>query len=185
MRTITGSIIMTALLAAMALPALAQPGPAGGPRGVPPSEEQRESVRKKMSAVKVSRLTEELKLDEKTAAKFIPVITALDQKRRTLMQKHRGITEELRVQLGAPKPDESALKASISELEKNRREMHSLREKELDAVKDHLTVTQQARYFLFHQDFQREMRGMVEGARKGPGKGRGPGMGSGPVKGQP
>jgi len=185
MNSIKGSVIMTLVLAAMALPALAMQAPPGVPRGGPPSEEQREEIRKKMEAVKVSRLTEELKLDEKTAAKFIPVITALDRKRRVLMRENRLMLEELRNQLSAPQPDENKLKTAVGKLEKNHREIMSLRDKEISAIKDNLTVTQQARYFLFHQEFQREMRGMVESARKGTGKGRGPGMGGASTKGQP
>jgi Spy/CpxP family protein refolding chaperone len=186
-------MLMMVVVAGLSLQALAQQGPAGAPpKGGPPSEAQREEVRIKMEAIKVSRLTEELKLDEKTAAKFIPLITALDQKRRALMRENRLTMEELRNQLNAPQPDESKLKAAVGRLEKNHRDIMSLREKEISAARDNLTVIQQARYFLFHQEFQREMRGMVEGARggtgkggMGPGQGHGPGMGSGPMKGQP
>ena len=43
-----------------------------------------------------------------------------------------------------------------------------------------LTVEQQARYVIFQQEFRREMRGMISGARgNGPGQGS-PGMGPGP-----
>jgi len=185
MNGIARSVVMTVVLASLALPALAQPGPSGGLKGVPPTDEQREAVRKKMEAVKVARLTEELKLDEKTAAKFIPIISALDQKRRGLMRENRQILKDLRIELGSSQPDEKKLKSAVGRLEKNHRDIMSLRDKEISAVKDNLTMTQQARYFLFHQDFAREMRGMVEGARKGPGQERGPGMGGGPLKGQP
>ena len=183
MNSITGSVITALILTMMVLPAAALQAPPGAPKSGTPSEAQREEIRKKMEAVKVSRLTEELRLDEKTAAKFIPIITALDQKRRTLMRENRKIMDVLRGQLNDPQPDEPKVKAAVGRLEKNHREIMSLRDKEISAVKDNLTVTQQARYFLFHQDFAREMRGMVEAARRG--QGRGPGMGGGPMKGQP
>ncbi|MBS1128688.1 MAG: hypothetical protein H6Q96_1068 [Nitrospirae bacterium] len=76
MNIITRSMATAAVLAALSLPVFAQQGHLRGPAGGPPSDEQREEVRKKMEAIKMSRLTEELKLDEKTAAKFIPVICA-------------------------------------------------------------------------------------------------------------
>ncbi len=189
MSSIGRSMFMAALLATLSLPAFAQQGTVRGSAGGPPSEEQREEVRKKMEAVKVSRLTEDLKLDEKTAARFIPVITSLDQKRRSLMRENRQAMQELRAELSAQRPDEGKMKAAISRMEKINREMMSLRDKELDAAKDNLTVTQQARYILFHQEFQREIRGMVEGARgSGPGKGgmgHGQGHGPGPARGVP
>jgi hypothetical protein len=181
MNIITRSMATAAVLAVLSLPVFAQQGSLRGPAGGPPSDEQREEVRKKMEVVKMSRLTEELKLDEKTAAKFIPVITVLDQKRRSLINENRHAMQELRTELNAQQPDEGRMRTAIGRIEKIRREIASLREKELQAARESLSVTQQARYILFNQEFMREMRGMVEGARgSGPGKGgMGPGQGRG------
>jgi len=185
------STIMLMLLGNLATGAAAQqaPGPQGkGPGGGPPTEQQREEVRKKVEAVRLARLTETLQLDEKTAAKFIPVITAIEQKRRALMKENQETTRELKIMLHANPPDEAKLKIAVAAIEKNRREIFTLRDKEFSAAKDNLTVTQMARYILFNQEFMHEMRGMVEGARgsgpvkggKGAGPGRGPGTGGGP-----
>lgn len=196
--------LLAIILAAIALPASAQqrmtdqPGggqrsgdfAAGpGPRGNRPTEEQREAVRKKMEAVRIARLTEELQLDEKTAIKFIPAITAIDLKRRAIFRENEQAVQQLRALLNAPQPDEGALKATIQKILKNRDEINALRLKEVDAARDHLTVKQQARYMLFNQEFRQEMRGMVEDARGGrtgrnpdgrkPGQGMAPGRGPG------
>jgi len=187
MNIITRSMATAAVVAVLSLPAFAQQGPLRGPAGGPPSDEQREEVRKKMEVVRMSRLTEELKLDEKTAARFIPIITALNQKRRALMKENRHAMQELRTEVNATQPDEVRMRTAIGRIEKNQREIASLREKELQAARENLSVAQQARYMLFNQEFVREMRGMMEGARgSGPGKGgmgagqgRGPGMGGG------
>jgi Spy/CpxP family protein refolding chaperone len=181
-RFVRSMIIMTMLLAGLAAGAQAQqqaPGPQGGASGADrPIEQQREEVRKKVEAVRLARMTEALQLDEKTAAKFIPAITAIERKRRALMKENQETTRELKIMLHANPPDEAKLKAAISAIEKNRHEISSLREKEFNAAKDNLTATQMARYLLFNQEFQKEMRGMVEGARHprrgGPGKGGGP-----------
>jgi len=179
MKRIIPGIIMAAFLAATAAGAIAQQQ-APGPRRDRPSEEQREAVRKKMDAVRIARLTETLKLDEKTAAKFIPVITALEQKRRDLMKENRGIVEEMRSLLHVSPPDEKKLKAAISRIERNRQEIGVLRNKEFEAARNSLTMVQTARYIIFNQEFQQEMRGMMDGTRggrtgKNPG-GRGQGM---------
>ena len=95
MNRIVRATIVVAFLAAAAASANAQQQ-APGPRRDRPSEEQREAVRKKVDAVRIVRLTETLKLDEKTAAAFIPVITALEQKRRELHERephHHGGNE--------------------------------------------------------------------------------------------
>ncbi|MEK6744318.1 MAG: periplasmic heavy metal sensor [Nitrospirota bacterium] len=188
MHRIVSSILVAAFLAATAAGAIAQQQ-APGPRGDRPSEEQRAAVMKKMDAVRIARLTETLKLDEKTAAAFIPAITAMEQKRRDLMKENHEIMREMRILLNASPPDEGKLKASIGKIDKNRQEIANQRNKEFDAARGKLTVVQMARYIIFNQEFQQEMRGMVEGARGGrtgrnpdgrrPGQGMAPGRGPG------
>ena len=151
-------------------------GPGTGP-GTRPTEQQREEVRKKVEAVRLARLTEELQLDEKTAAAFIPAITAIDQKRRTLLKENHDTMRDLKIMLHGATPDESKLKAAISAIEKNRREIFALRDREFSTAMSSLTVTQMARYLLFNQEFQQEMRGMVEGARTPRRGGMGPRQG--------
>ena len=195
MDRIAGSIVVAALLAATAAGAVAQQQ-TPGLRQEWLTEQQREVVRKKMYAVRIARLTETLKLDEKTAAAFIPAITALDQKRRDLYKVNREIVQEIRFLLQASPPDEGKLKAAISRIEKNRQEIAALRDKELDAARSHLTIVQAARYIIFNHEFQKEMRGMMDKSRGGrtgrnpdgrqqgmaPGRGhgQGPGMAGSP-----
>jgi Spy/CpxP family protein refolding chaperone len=166
----------------------------GGPNGMP-SDKKREEVRKKIEAVRMWRLTEELKLDEKTSAKLASFLSALDEKRRDFMRERMEAMRDLRVILMAGKADEKKMRADLDKLEKNRREMEELQDKEISGVKGLLSVEQQARYVIFQQDFRREMRGMIAGARgggpgmrSGPGNGRmggGPGSGGGPMQGGP
>lgn len=189
MYRIVRGIIVAAMLAAPAAVAIAQQQ-APGPRRDRPSEEQREAVRKKMDTVRIARLTETLRLDEKTAAVFIPVITSLEQKRRDLMKENREILQEMKVLLNATPIDERKLKAAINRIDKNRQGIVAERNKELSAAKNHLTVEQTARFIIFNQEFQEEMRGVLDGARGGrpgmnpPGRGSGQGMppGRGPGK---
>lgn len=178
-------LTLAVALAMVSMPAFAQrqmPGPpsddrqrdAGGiapdqGRGGPPPAERRDEVRKKIEALRIWRLTEELDLDEKTAAKFLPAIGVISQKRNELMRENMEAQRELRLYLEAARPDEKKIKAALDRLEKNQHELSKLQEKEIEATKDHLTVEQQARYFLFQQDFQREMREMISGARDGMG----------------
>jgi Spy/CpxP family protein refolding chaperone len=178
-------LILTIALAMTGMPAFAQrqmPGPPfddgqgnegefspGQGRGGPPSKERREEIRKKIEAIRIWRLTEELKLDEKTAAKFFPLLSSLAQRRNELMRENMEAERELRLYLEAGKPDEKKIKAALDRLENIHRETAKLAEKEIDITKAHLTVEQQARYYLFQQDFQREMREMISGARGGMG----------------
>ena len=64
-----------------------EPGPNNpqGPGG--PDAKKREEVRKKIETVRMWRLTEELKLDEKISTRLASFLSALDEKRRGLMQE--------------------------------------------------------------------------------------------------
>lgn len=197
MKTTTKALIFTIILTITAMPALAQrgmqgPPPDEGPReeggfapedgpGGPPSEERREEIRKKIETIRMWRMTEELKLDPATSGKLAAQIGSFDQKRRELMREQRESMQALRQSLTAQKPDEAKLKQLLDTLEKNHRAMQELRTSESRSIREILTVEQQARYVIFQQEFRREMRGMIKGARgNGPGQGRGPGMGSRP-----
>ena len=142
-----------------------------------PDAKKRDEVRKKIETVRMWRLTEELKLDEKTGARLASYLSALDEKRRGLMHERMETMKDLRTLLKPGKPDEKKLKAALEKLEKNRGEMLELEGEETSGVKEILSVEQQARYVIFQQEFRREMRGMIAGARgNGPGP-RGPGSG--------
>jgi Spy/CpxP family protein refolding chaperone len=96
---------------------------------------------------------------------------------------------DLRSLLKAGNPDGTKLKADLDKLEKIRRDMMGLEGKEISGLKEMLTIEQQARYVIFQQEFRREMRGMIAGARGGGPGMRGPGSrmgeGAGPGNGPP
>ncbi|MDH4162466.1 MAG: hypothetical protein OEW15_07220 [Nitrospirota bacterium] len=181
-------LALTAVLALSASAVMAEQRPPAGP---PPSVEedpgpdsgpgarQREEARKKIEVIRIARLTEALKLDEKTASRFIPAITALDLKRRSSMMDHRLLIMELRKQLRTSPVDTAKLKETIDRYTSSQRDMMKLRDKELDTAREHLTTEQLARYLLFQQDFMREVREIISGTR-----GHGMGMGIGPGRGQ-
>jgi Spy/CpxP family protein refolding chaperone len=152
-------------------------------QGGPPSEERREEVRKKIEAVRIWRLTEELKLDTDSSAKLSSLLSSLNLKRRNTMREQMEAMRDLRSLLRTAKPDEAKIKALLEKLEKNRHEMQGLKDQELKGLKDILTIEQQARFLIFQHEFQREMRDMISGARgKGPG---GPGRRGGPMNDYP
>lgn len=188
------TFMLAAMVSMLAVPALAQQDmPPGGPvpgafddegdfdagpgRGV--SEERREEIRKKIETVRIYRLTEELRLDPQTAGKLAALLGSVDQKRREHTRERMEGMRELHASLRTGSPDERKLKGLLDKLEKNRREMADLHDREMKGLKDLLTVEQQARYLLFQRQFLREMRGLIAGARGGgqsPGPGPGPGM---------
>jgi len=152
------------------------------------SEKKRKELRKKVQAVRIWKLTEELKLDADTSAKLSALLSSMDQKRLDIQREQRESLWALRQSINSSKPDESKIKSDLEKLEKNHLAMEELRSKEMQGLKKILTAEQQARYLLFQQEFRSEMRGMIEGARgirqdKGePGAHREPGMRGDPMR---
>jgi Spy/CpxP family protein refolding chaperone len=179
-------LILVLALAMITMPALAQkqiPGPPPDDRegefapdpgqGNPPSEERREEIRKKIEAIRIWRLTEALKLDADTSARISSLLSSVDQKRREIQRDQMEAMRSLRGILRSLKPDEAKLKPLLDRVENNHRTMQELRDREIKSLKELLSPEQQARFLIFQQEFQREMRGMIAGARRGPGVGGG------------
>ncbi len=197
----TGGIVMMRqtciLLAAASLigtaaPAFAQQAPPGGQSGGMTgidhpsgrdelSEGKREEIRKKIEAVRMWKLTEELKLDENTAAKLSAYLSSIDQQRRDMMREQFETMRVLKQTLQTSKPAEPKLRAALDKLEKNRHAMMEIRDKEIAGLKSILTTEQQARFLIFQQEFRHDIQRMIAGARGGHGRG---GMGPGPGRGQ-
>jgi len=168
---------------------------AEGPQG-PNSEQDLKRIEKKVEAVRVWRMTEELRLNEEQVQKFMPLVSSIEQRRRDLFRDQRNAMRELQVYLDARSPDEGKIRAALADVEKNLEAVEALRKEEIKAVKGNLTTVQQARYLVFQQEFQREIRDLVMKARGGrpggapqttgerPPRPDGP-MGSGPEGGQP
>jgi hypothetical protein len=170
-------LILAVLLGTTAaMPAFAQERSAGQPPdeelvsdqaspGRAPSAARRDEVRKKIEAIRIWRLTEELKLDTNTSARMASVISSMNEQRRDLRRNQREQLRALRVTLQSSAPDTAKLKTMIDRLEKENAEMMELRSREFSMMKDFLTIEQQARYILFQVDFMHEMRTMIHRAR--------------------
>ncbi len=159
--------------------------PDRGPGG-PPSAERREEIRKKIEAIRIWRLTEELKLDPDTSGKLSALLSSIERKRRDIQREQMETMTLLRQTLKSQKPEEDKMKQYIEKLQNNHRAMQELRNDELKGVKAILTVEQQARFLVFQQDFQREMRETITNARGGGQGSQRPGQGdSGRNQGMP
>jgi Spy/CpxP family protein refolding chaperone len=153
-------------------------------RGGQMSGARREEVRKKIEAVRIWRLNEALKLDPDTSAKLSSLLSSFDQQRRDIRSEQRRTMKRLRLAVRSNKLDGSKIKTDLDTIEKNHHAMQELKNSETLALKNILTIEQQARYLVFQQDFRREMRGMIKRSRRNgqgrTGMGPGAGMGGGP-----
>ena len=130
----------------------------------PPSKEQMEKVRKRIETLRMWKLTDALNLDEKTSAQVFPLLSKYDKKRGEIEQSLRGSMREMRESLR--EKHEGNLKNILDKLEESHKSLQRIKEEEWSEIKKILTIEQQARFILFQQEFEREIRKIIAEARE-------------------
>ena len=129
----------------------------------PPTREQKERVRQRIETLRMWKLTKDLDLDEKTSAQLFPLLNRYDKKRADLENAMQESIKELRESLREKR--EGQLRGILDRVEQNHKSMQSLRDAEWEEMKKILTIEQQAKYVIFLQEFDREMRRIIAEAR--------------------
>ena len=146
------------------------PPPPEGPPGFEapgdfPSPEARERVRKRIETIRLWKLTEELELDEATAARLFPLLSRYDRERHGVEEGIRESMAEMRNALGSGQS--GRLAELIDGLESGHRELQGLKDREFQEIRSVLSLEQQAKFILFTQQFGRQMRRFIDEAREG------------------
>lgn len=129
----------------------------------PPTKEQRERVRQRIETLRMWKLTKDLDLDEKMSAQLFPLLNRYDKKRAEMEHAMHENMKELRESLREKR--EGQLRGIIERLEQHHKGMQNLKDAEWEEMKKILTIEQQARYVIFLQEFDREMRKIIGEAR--------------------
>jgi Spy/CpxP family protein refolding chaperone len=131
------------------------PGP-GGPHNAQPAPNR------KLEALRIWRLTQELNLSEDQAAQFFPKLKRI----RELRQEHRvarqAMLDELDSLLAQEPVEPAGLKSVLDSLNTIDDNMHESELKLRQEIADLLTVEQQARLYVFEASFDRQARRMIE-----------------------
>ncbi|KJR43697.1 hypothetical protein MCHI_000400 [Candidatus Magnetoovum chiemensis] len=146
-------MLLVSIIAGLSATAIAQPlekGTAGR------DKEKVETMREKISTIKMWKLTQALDLDESTASRLFPLLNSFDKKRAPLEVSLRENIATLKKIIETASDDELA--KSIDDIRNTNSTLNSLNEEDIAAIKDILPLRQQAKYLLFQMDFNREMR---------------------------
>jgi len=130
----------------------------------PPSKDQMENVRKRIETLRMWKLTKTLDLDEKTSAQLFPLINKYDKKRAELEVSMKEGMKDLREALKEKR--EGNLKNIIDKLEQNHKEMQKINDEERAELKKVLSVEQQAKFIIFQQEFDMEIRKIISEVRE-------------------
>lgn len=159
-------------------------GPPGSPAPATETSKDRDQLRReiteKMRALRMWKITEELKLDEATAAKLFPLLARFDEQEQTLGGERRQIYRDLRPLVETAAPDNARLLALVDRLTANRARRNQLEVERAEAMKRILTPLQLAKMTMLlpriDDDFRHRIREAV--GRGGDGRG-GDGRGEG------
>ena len=185
--------IAALVLAATAAPALAQPGaqPPGKTRptveGGPPRAgsgpggptnprwtARRERLRQRIRAMRAWYLTEQLQLDDTTAARLFPILGQFDDEMEALRQRGRQLRRALRRETDSPRPDPAAVNRLVDALLVHYSDLYRVQRDRFTAVRKVVTPAQSAKLLLLLPRIDDAIRRQIQRAVGGGGKGNGP-----------
>ena len=138
-------------------------------RGAPAPVDRRETIKKKIRALRAYTLTEELKLDEATAGKLFPVLAKWDDVTDKLLVARADLARQLEG-VGAIK-DPRAIDKLIDDAVANQKAFWDLEDKRLVELRRILTPAQAARLVVvlpqFERRIQNQLRKAIQNQRTG------------------
>jgi Spy/CpxP family protein refolding chaperone len=118
----------------------------------------RQEIFDQIRAMRMWKVTEELKLDEAAAAKVFPLLAKYDERQREVFRERGGLFHELHGLMRSPGPDPAKLTAVIDRMAANQIKRLSLEEDRLKDLRRVLTPVQQAKFILLLPQLEESVR---------------------------
>lgn len=119
------------------------------------TQPRRDQLRKRIHTVRMVELVNELDLDEQKAVIISKLLKEYETKQDDLGKQRRTQTDALRQLVASGKADDTAVRKGIEAILDNENALRELNRQEFKDLAEHLTPTQQAKYLLFRQEFNR------------------------------
>lgn len=138
--------------------------PAPGP---PPADRAKEEqdLRALVETVKMARLTKELGLNDEQAVLLVRKYDEVRERLASLNRERQQLLRELREAVRAGKP-EAEIERALDKLVAHDRKIAETRTKVYEEIGKDLTATQRAKLYVFMNDFENDMRRLVQRARE-------------------
>jgi len=128
--------------------------------------DRRERVMKRIEMMRMWKMTEDLNLTEREGSVLFPFLRGLEEERRGLDKERGRAMRELRATMRGENPDYVVINELLERIERARAELRRLDDREFEKVRDLLNPEQVARYIIFKQDFDRDIRDVIFRARR-------------------
>jgi hypothetical protein len=144
-------------------------------------DDKREKARERIRAIVVTQLIEKLDLDDKTAAKLMPILEKAQDEGAAIQRDNRAIRQELRrLHRGRANAKDADVNKLIDRLVENREKAHKVESGMIAEARKILKPMQAARLVVvlprIKARIAAEIRKAVEGKRGGAGTGDDPDM---------
>ena len=133
---------------------------------------KRAKVEERLELMLMWKLSEEMDLDEKTGAKFFPIVKKHERERKEILHRLKKTKKGLRQAL--KEEQDEKLAGLLADLKENTKKLTSLKDQEHDALKGVLSTRQLTQYILFRERFGRKIRDIVADTRQRRKRNKGP-----------
>ncbi|MEO0190474.1 MAG: hypothetical protein ABIL70_07640 [candidate division WOR-3 bacterium] len=115
--------------------------------------------------VRIYKLTEALDLTTEQATRFFPKLKEMRKSEQEFQKERIKLVKELKALIEANAQESEIIKIlnRYSEIHKKRMIDHA---RELEGLKEVLTPLQQAKFLIFQEEFEREIRNLIREVRK-------------------
>jgi hypothetical protein len=127
------------------------------PQAQPPGVDRRAEVKRKIRAFRAYRLTEELALDEATAARVFPLLGKYDQQVEQLTMESVELLKQLRPRTIDAKLADELVRRTLA----NRRAFLDLEEKRIGELRKVLSAEQTARLLVVLPQIERQIKAQI------------------------
>jgi hypothetical protein len=161
------AVLVAAFVAALVLGLGATPSDAQPRRGRDTTVERREQIKKRIRAMRAYSLTEELALDEATAARLFPLLARYDDEIDKLLEKRVDVQRRLRRADGPRDPradgsrDPRALDRVIDEALANQRALWDLEDRRISELRKILAPPQTAKLLVVLPALERKIQNQL------------------------
>lgn len=115
--------------------------------------------------IRIYRLTEELDLTTEQAIEFFPRLRELQKIDADFRTQQKAILNNLRVLVGSADQEDEIVE-SLNRFEVILKERVERQLRKMKEIRNMLTPSQQAKYLIFQDDFEREIRRMIKEVKR-------------------
>ena len=126
----------------------------------------KEKTKERLQMIKMWRLTEVLKLDQDSAARFFALDNHFEETKNRIRKDMHEDVQRLRSIMRDSYPPERELRELVTRLKNRKKDLDEVSQRQINDEMNLLRLDQQAQYILFQIDFRREMEDILRGARE-------------------